>query len=246
MECKLTYLYPDLLNLYGDRGNVAAAMRTAGQMGVDLTISRVDDLDAPIDFSGSDLLLLSPGELSTFPLIIERLQRDRDALQAYIEAGGYILALGSSACIFADEIRRIFRPSYKGLGIGRYDCAEREAAYGDDLIFTCTPAGVERKVAGSQIQMIDLLPKEGCEVFGHLLYGYGNNHTDGEGTRYKNLITTNTLGPLFVKNPWFFADILRDILVRKGAEAPELPDFPLETDSLAAVEAFNLSKKSEL
>ncbi|MGI6269117.1 MAG: hypothetical protein ACOYKJ_01055 [Candidatus Howiella sp.] len=246
MECKLTYLYPDLLNLYGDRGNVAAAARTAEKMGVAFSFERVDDFDTPIDFAGSDLLLFSPGELSTFPRIIERLERDRAALEEYIESGKYILAIGGAACIFADVVNRVFRPSYQGLGLGLYDCAEREAAYGDDLIFTCSPAGTERKVAGSQIQMMDLLPKKGCEVFGHLLYGYGNNHTDGEGIRYKNLIVTNTLGPLLVKNPWVFADILRDILTKKGAEVPALPDFSLEERSLAAVEAFNLAKKSEL
>lgn len=148
MECKLTYLYPDLLNLYGDRGNVAAAARTAEKMGVAFSFERVDDFDTPIDFAGSDLLLFSPGELSTFPRIIERLERDRAALEEYIESGKYILAIGGAACIFADVVNRVFRPSYQGLGLGLYDCAEREAAYGDDLIFTCSPAGTERKVAG--------------------------------------------------------------------------------------------------
>lgn len=246
MECKLTYLYPDLLNLYGDRGNLAAAARTAERMGVALSVERIDDLEQPIDFSGSDLLLFSPGELSTFPCIIERLRRDRAALEKYIEDGRYILAIGSAACIFADEVKRIFRPSYKGLGLGKYSCVEREAPYGDDLIFTCAPAGIERKVAGSQIQMIDLIPDQECEIFGKLIYGYGNNHTGGEGTRYKNLITTNALGPLLIKNPWFFADILCDILAGKGADVPAVPAFLLEERSLAAVEAFNLSKKSNL
>ena len=52
---------------------------------------------------------------------------------------------------------------------------------------------------------------------GTTIYGMGNNNSGNEGARWNNLIYTNCLGPLFVKNPWFAEAILKDILQQKGA-----------------------------
>lgn len=244
-KIKLTYLYPDICGLYGDRGNVMALRRVCEQMGLDCEIERIDNTDQSIDFEGSDILFLSPGELSVFPSVIAALEKNRAALDKFLDEGKYFFAIGSAACVFADEVKRPSRPSYAGLGLGGFDCTERDMIYGDDLIFTCRPTDAEREVAGIQIQTVDIQPKSGAEPFGTVTYGYGNNHGKTEGIRYKNLIITNTLGPAFVKNPWLWADVLADIAVKKGAEVT-MPSFELEHKSLAAVKAFNAGKKTNL
>lgn len=244
-KIKLTYLYPDICGLYGDRGNVLAFRRVCEQMGLEAEIERIDNTDRPIDFEGSDILFLSPGELSVFPSVIAALGERREALEKFLDEGKYFLAIGSAACVFADEVKRAARPSYQGLGIGGFDCVERDMIYGDDLIFTCRPADTEREVAGIQIQTVDIHQKSGSEPFGTVTYGYGNNHGSAEGVRRKNLIITNALGPALVKNPWLWADILADIAAKKGAEVT-MPDFALEYKSLAAVKDFNAGKKTNL
>lgn len=244
-KIKLTYLYPDICGLYGDRGNVLAFRRVCEQMGLEPEIERIDNTDQTIDFDGSDILFLSPGELSVFPSVIAALEKNRAALDQFLAEGKYFFAIGSAACVFADEVRRAARPSYPGLGIGGFDCVERDMIYGDDLIFTCRPTDTEREVAGIQIQTVDIHPKAGSTPFGAISYGYGNNHSQTEGIRHKNLIVTNALGPAFVKNPWLWADILADIAAKKGAEVT-MPEFELEKKSLAAVKAFNAGKKTNL
>lgn len=244
-KIKLTYLYPDICGLYGDRGNVLAFQRVCGQMGLEAEVERIDNTDQAIDFEGTDIFFLSPGELSVFPSVIAALEKNRAALDSFLARGGYFFAIGSAACVFADEVQRLSRPSYAGLGIGGFDCAERDMIYGDDLIFTCRPTGAEREVAGIQIQTVDIHPKAGAEPFGTIVYGYGNDHSKAEGIRHKNLIITNALGPAFVKNPWLWADVLANIAAKKGAETAT-PAFELEKKSLAAVKAFNAGKKTNL
>ena len=247
MTLRMLYLFPDLCGLYGDRGNIAAVRRLCDTLGITLELTRVENPDDDFDLDGADLVFLSPGEMSVFPPIIDALNRRREALDRFLDDGKYFFAVGTAACVFADRVHRLTRPSYDGLGIGHFDCTERDMIYGDDLIFTCTPAGTAREVAGCQVQTMDITPKDGSEPFGKIVYGYGNNHTDTEGIRYKNLIITNALGPVVVKNPWIFADILADIAAKKG-ETLDLSklDFTLEEQSFAAVKEFNQTKKTNL
>lgn len=247
MKLKLTYLYPDLCGLYGDRGNIMAIQRICSALGIELEITRVENPDDEIDFAGSDIIFISPGELSVFPPIIEALDKNREKLDEYIDSGKYIFAVGTAACIFADKVNRVSRPSYEGLGIGHFECKEREMIYGDDIIYSCTPTDVTREVAGCQVQTMDIIPKFDAEPFGKIIYGYGNNHSKNEGIRYKNVIITNALGPVVVKNPWIFADIIEDITDKKGEKADIAAlDFSLEEQSFAAVKEFNLTKKTNL
>lgn len=245
MKIKLTYLYPDLCGLYGDRGNAMAIKRLCEKLNLSLQIDRVNDIGDRIDFDHTDLMLLSPGELSTFPNIVEDLKANIEALKAYIESGGYFFAIGSSACVFAKRVNRINRPSYQGLDIGYFDCQERKSIYGDDLIFTCEMVNQKREVSSSQIQTVDILASHQSQRFGKIVYGYGNHHNTDEGIRYKNLIITNALGPLFVKNPWILLDVIADIVQKKGEKLDTSKiNFFLEKKSFEVSKKFNLHKKT--
>ena len=247
MTVNILWMYPDLLNLYGDRGNIMAIKRICESLGADANIIRIDSVDDDTDFENSDLMLFSPGELTTVSAITDALREKIDAIKEYVENEKYILSIGTSAAIFGGEVKRLDRPSFNGLGIGRYDMFEREAIYGDDLIFSCTPTDLSWEVAGSQIQIADMTLHEGAKEFGEIIYGYGNAHDGREGSRYKNFITTNALGPVFVKNPWIIADIIADILRKKGQEVnPSDLSFELEQKSLAAIKRFNKNKKTNL
>ena len=247
MTVNIIWMYPDLLNLYGDRGNIMALSRICESLGATANITRIDSVKADIDFENTDIMLFSPGELSTVSVITEALRQKTDKIKEYIENDRYILSIGTSAAIFGNTVTRRDRPSFKGLGIGQYDMAEKEAIYGDDLIYSCTPVDLEWEVAGNQIQIVDTILKEGAEAFGKIIYGYGNMHDGREGSRYKNLITTNALGPALVKNPWIIADIISDILKKKGHETqPTELDFEIEKKSLNAIKRFNHNKKTNL
>ena len=158
-----------------------------------------------------------------------------------------MLVIGSSAAIFAKEVNRIGRHSYSGVNIGNFSCNERELIYGDDLIYKMKNNDEELEIIGSQIQLFDIISDKNFNPVGEITYGYGNNHNDQEGIRYKNLIITNLVGPIFVKNPWLAKNIILDICSKKGYKVKDKElDFSLEEKSKDAIIRFNFEKETEL
>ena len=218
----LAWMYPDCLNLHGERGSIQALMRIGEKMGLQMELLRIPDFNDPIPFDRIDLMVLLPGELRLMPALVQALDRRREALTDYLQRGGWLVAMGTTGLIFGREVRREDGTVLQGLGLLDLTAREREYVLGDDL-HVRLPDGME--LAGCQIQMADV---HAAAPLGHVLWGRGNDGSGAEGARFKNLVYTNCLGPLFVKNPWWGQAILRDI-----AEKRSLPVKDPEPDELA-------------
>lgn len=237
---KLTvgWMYPNLLNLHGERGSVQALVRVGNRMGLEIDVRRIEDFDDPIPFDELDLMIFLPGEIATFRHLVPALQRQAEALQAYLAQGSYLLALGTSGLMFGKSILREDGSIQEGLGLLDMTATERKYVWGDDLHFRIH--GSDMEIAGSQIQMADVNAKE---PLGQTLYGMGNNNTGAEGARKDNLIYTNCTGPLFVKNPWFAAQILQDVAQKKGFEFQEAVPDQIAKDSFDSTLRFIKTKQ---
>ena len=203
------WMYPNLLNLHGERGSIQAFMHVAKQLGIDVEVRRIEDFDDEVPFSELDCLIFLPGEISVFQYLIPALNRQRDALDAYLNSDGYLLALGTTVLMFGNKIDREDGSTIDCLQYLDMTAHERKYVWGDDLHFRMD----DMELAGSQIMMADIATSS---PLGVTFYGRGNNATGSEGARWKNLIYTNCLGPLFVKNPWFAERIIRDICQKKS------------------------------
>lgn len=226
--CKLTvgWMYPNLLNLHGERGSVQALEKIGKELGLDMQIRRIEDFDDPIPFDELDLLIFLPGEISTFRHLIPALNQQKAALDRYLNDGGYLLALGTTGLMFGTSILREDGSTVEGLKYLDMTAQERKYVWGDDLYFRIQ--GSQMELAGSQIMMADV---NAASPLGTTIYGRGNDNTGAEGARWNNLIYTNCLGPLFVKNPWFAESILRDICQKKSIEITGKADHKIAEDS---------------
>ena len=84
MKLTIGHLYPDLLNLYGDRGNIQCLMKRCQWRGIEAeTIAY--EMNDRIDFSGLDIVLLGGGSDREQMLVSEKLKEIRDDFQAYVE-----------------------------------------------------------------------------------------------------------------------------------------------------------------
>ena len=232
------WMYPNLLNLHGERGSVQALMEIGKQLGIDVEVRRIEDFDDPIPFSELDLLMFLPGEIGEFPYIMEGLRRQEAELTAYIENGGYVLAIGTTGLMFGKSILREDGSELECLGCLDLTAKERKYVFGDDLYFRTVGGGLE--LIGSQIQMADV---EAAHPFGETIYGMGNNRSGAEGARQGNLIYTNCLGPLFVKNPRFAEVILKDICRAKGTGIEADGSYPRADASFEATKKFIATKQ---
>lgn len=229
----VAWMYPDLLNLHGERGNAKALEIVSKKMGVKLKIDRIDDLEATVDFDKYDILLFNAGELKTIETISETLKRQKKQLLKYIKDNKVILVTGTTGALFADKIHRK-HSSFEGLNILNMDIQEKDMVIGDDLYYRIG----NMEIMASQIQMVNIQLKK-AKPLGNIFYGYGNCGMDSEGARYKNVVFTNALGPALVKNPWFTEYLIKLSCKNKGIKiGRKRVNYDLEYKSLESAKEF--------
>ncbi len=209
-EIKIGWMYPNLLNLHGERGSVQALVNVGKEMGLNMQVTRIEDFEDTVPFEDLDMLVFLPGEIAVFPNLMEGLRRQKEQLASFIRDGGYVLAIGTTGLMFGNSILREDGTTMDCLGYLDMSARERKYVWGDDLHVQVN--GSQMELIGSQIQMADV---EAAHPFAAVRYGMGNNNSGAEGAREGNVIYTNCLGPLFVKNPWFAEMLLKDICLNK-------------------------------
>ena len=209
----ICHLYPDHLNLYGDRGNMIALTRRAGWHGIDAAVIPVEP-GGPIDFGSCDLLFMGGGQDSDQKLVAEDLMKRRKEMKKAVENGMTVFAVCGS---------------YQLLG-HYYKTPRGDKIGGLDIIDLYTEAGSKRMIGNAVINCYLWEPSltlvgfenhagltylgSSLKPLGKVITGYGNNGSDNtEGAVYKNVIGTYLHGSLLPKNPW-----LTDYLIQKAIE----------------------------
>ena len=238
---KAAWLFPDILYIHGERGNLLALERVAKFAGAEVSVDRIDFDTEGFDPMNYDFIFCPPGEIASFHAVVEWLKPYKAQFEAFMVAGRVMLVTGTSQCIFGGVTKRDDGSSVEGLGLIDCDFTERKLVYGDDLNYMAKFGGEEFEIFGSQIQMMDVESRE--EAFGQLKYGFGNTGKDRtEGSIKKNCIFTNTLGPIMVLNPWLTKKMVQICL--GGAEFDF--DMSLELKSLETKKQFTAGKVTRL
>lgn len=257
MKINIVWLYPDILNLHGDRGNVMALVRIAESMKCDTKLIRVNTGSELPPVKDIDLIVMGAGQLRDIRYVTDDMRSYERELKQYIEDGGYAIVTGSTGCIFGK--RYYLGDGMANDGLDIIDMQARavnrtkmpmltKEVYGDDIYWQ-TEDGME--IIGCQIQRMDFTLGSKAKPLGKLIYGYGNNCKDGsEGARYKNLMLSNTIGPLFAGNPWFGVSIIKGIAETEGEsidcyDEKNLSFMELARVSFAAKKEF-IEKKKKL
>ncbi len=255
MEINIVWLYPDILNLHGDRGNVMALLKIGEAMGLPINLIKAGNADEVPDLESVDLIVMGAGQLRDIDYVKNDMLKYEARLRAYVEQDGYILITGSTGCIFGSKYYLedgkeadglcIFDMEARALNRTKMPMLTKEV-YGDDIYWK-TEDGME--IIGCQIQRMDFKLRGDTQPLGRLVYGYGNNcKDDKEGARYKNVLFTNTVGPLLSCNPWLGIKILKAIAEKKEMEIAERderkPDyFEMAKHSFLLKKAFIKGKK---
>lgn len=245
-ELKITWMYPDILNLHGDRGNIMALERIGKMLDLKVNIEKIENYAQKIDYDSSDIIFFNPGELKASDTIIEVLKLQKEQLDKYIEAGKMIILIGTSGSIMAKEIIRKDGTKINGLGYLDMICQERELIYGDDIHFVLKE-DLNIEIMGCQIQVVDTYLNSEISL-GVVEYGRGNAGKDvrSEGAKYKNVIFTNALGPVLVKNPWYTEMLIKTAMKNKGIYIKKVinkEEYDYEYHSLDCIKKFIENKE---
>lgn len=226
------WLYPDIMNIHGGRGDIMGLFNMCNYLGIPVEIRRVDRLEDKIGWNWAHFAYITAGDLNCVPSVIEALNNQKEDLEEFVRLKRTFIANGSSGAVLADKIRYTDGRVVKGLGLLKMAWTERDSVWGDDIWIKADACNNEEasgniEVIGIQIQVADVELMDGQESFGRLVYGRGNNGSTEnggsglEGARTENIIYTCVLGPLMTKNPVLAADLLLKAAEREGIERKE-------------------------
>ena len=219
MKITIGHLYPDLLNLYGDRGNIACMMKRCQWRGIEAEMIEFNTGDE-IDFCGLDIVLLGGGSDREQAIVCQNLLRIRDQFQEYVEDDGVVIAV----CGGYQLLGRYYKTDdgmIEGLNLVDIYTEQEEGRLIDNIVLQSELAdmpvvGFENH--GGRTYINDNKP------FGKVLYGSGNDGKSGyEGVVYKNVIGTYLHGPLLPKNPQICDYLIQRALERKYGPMTLLP-----------------------
>ena len=229
----IAHLFPDLLNLYGDGGNVRILEQRLRWRGISVEVKRVNHGQA-IDLSGVDLVMLGGGPDREQRLASAELMNMREQLHAYVEDGGVLLAICGGYQILGHEWL-LGDEVVQGLGIVDMTTERAAGGSGDRLIDNIVLASplAKRPVVGYENHAGRTHLGAGVEPFGAVASstGHGNNDADKQdGVRYKNVVGTYLHGPLLAKNPEVADDLLARALQRLASRTgqPAIELAPLD------------------
>ena len=238
----IAHLFPDLLNLYGDGGNVRVLEHRMAARGIPFRVVRVNHGET-IDLSQVDLVFLGGGPDREQRLASSELLRMAPDLREFVETDGALLAICGgyqilgSKWLLGDE-------TVDGLRVLDIE-TRRPGTSADRLIdnIVLRSSVASRPIVGFENHAGRTFLGEGVEPFGQVAStcGHGNNDSDGaDGVLYKSTIGTYLHGPLLAKNPevadWLLARALERRAARAGVPARELAPI----DDVAEVNANEL------
>jgi len=205
---RVGHLYPEYLNIYADRGNIAVFERRAAARGHELRVEPVS-IGTPLEPGGHDLLYVGGGQDREQAMIAPDLARHGEALREAVDGGAALLAVCGGYQLLGRGYRGRDGSWLAGAALFPHETHAGETRMIGDVLLESTLAEEPRRtIAGFENHAGRTVLDQGAEPLGRVVSGYGNDGTSGyEGCRVERALGTYLHGPLLPRNPWL-ADLL--------------------------------------
>ena len=219
MRVKVGHLYPDYLNIYADRGNIAVLRARARVRGHELEVVPIGLGDLVPD--DVDLFYIGGGQDREQVLVAADLVTKAEALSDAVAAGSAFLAVCGGYQLLGRFYRDRSGEELPGIGLLPLHTVAGERRMIGDVLLDCSWAG--KTLAGFENHAGRTHLDAGAEPLGRVLAGHGNDGSSGyEGCRRGRVYGTYLHGPLLPRNPWFADRVLADALAHRTGEDIEL------------------------
>ena len=197
---RILYLYPQLMNLYGEYGNLAVLKKHLEDQGYAVEIDR-KEINDPFDLEDYDMVYMGSGMEKNLKIALKELMKYRHFFKKAVDQGKVILFTGNAMELMGKKI-----DDEEALGLIDFYAETTEKRYTGDVI-------VKNEQLG---ELVGFINKSSLITGGSdsRLFDYVFRHSelpdnDYEGYRYRNLFGTHLLGPVLVKNPTFLELIMK-------------------------------------
>ncbi len=233
MEVRIAHLYPSLMNIYADRGNIITLAMRCAWRGIEVLVDEFGIGETP-SWDDYDFYYLGGGQDREQQLVCRDLAAKREGLAEAVERGAVLLSICGGYQLLGDYYRTGAGETMEGIGLFRaHTVAGRRRCIGN-IVVEADIGGSRLVLAGFENHSGKTFLDPGQQALGRVLTGFGNNAEDGlEGIVYRNAIGTYMHGPLLPKNPgltdWLLA---RSLEHRQGQAIGKASPLPALDDSL--------------
>ena len=227
---RIAHLYPSLLNVAGDGGNLMAIQRRCAWRGI-ATETDAIDLGQTADFSAYDVVLFHGGQDVEMAVAARDLSSKTPSLKDAADAGVIIFAVCAGLQLLGHRYIPSIGEPMIGAGILDLETRGGPQRFMQHAACDVTLRGESRLVVGFENHsgLTELGP--GAQPFGRVVAGAGNNGKDGaEGARRDNVFATYLHGPVLPKNPWLTDQLICLALERKTGQPIALTPLVDETE----------------
>lgn len=237
------HLYPDLLNLYGDKGNIAVLTKRCEWRGVQAKVKTLCEGGTP-DFSDVDIVLLGGGSDREQLLVSKHRDEVAAPLKEYVEHGGVTLAV----CAGYQLMGNFYEAGGERIpcfGVLDIDTVSGEGRLIGNIAVEATLGGKPVTLAGFENHggRTDI---KNHTPLGRVGFGFGSDGSGTyEGVAYKNTVATYLHGPVLPKNPELADYLIETALQKKypGAFESGLP--PLDDAMEWKAKTFLMERESK-
>jgi lipid II isoglutaminyl synthase (glutamine-hydrolysing) len=236
MKLVVGHLYPEYLNIYADRGNIAVLERRTAWRDIELDYRTIGLRDR-VDPAQHDLYYVGGGQDREQALIAPDLAAKGPALKEAVAAGAAFLAVCGGYQLLGHFYRDRSGAELPGIGLLPHHTVAGDRRMIGDVLLECElDPGEPRTLAGFENHAGRTHLDEGADPLGRVVAGFGNNGQDGfEGCRVAGAVGTYLHGPLLPRNPWLADWLIGRALARRLGEVPRLEPLPDDLEGSAQV-----------
>ena len=219
MKINILCLYYDLMNLYGDTGNVKVLKYHLDQLKINYNVDYLS-IDDKLDFSKYDLVLIGAGTEENREICLNHILKYKKELEKAIDSNKFFLVTGNALGLFGKKLY-----DEKALGIFDFEVLKSEERISKEVILEndiCSP--------------IYGFMNHSDEVINNNKPLFGD-----EGIHYKNFYGTYVVGPIVSRNPEFLEYFLKELLLFKDKKY-KFKDLNLSLDKKAHEEFIEFKK----
>ncbi len=240
---RICHLYPELMNIYGDRGNVIALERRCAWRGIRVEVSRLSIGD-PLDPTSFDLFFIGGGQDREQMLVCEDLSSEKGAaLRQAVEEGAALLSICGGYQLLGKSFLTWTGEYLPGIGLFDAETVGGDTRFIGNVAVRCTLEGAEGILVGFENHSGRTRLGPGCRPLGKVVYGHGNNGVDNtEGCVYRHALGTYLHGSLLPKNP-LLADWLILQALRRRYDLEALPPLDDTLEEAAHRAALRLTRE---
>ena len=234
---KILHWYYDLMNLYGDYGNLEVLRKHLEDQGFEPVVEK-KTIHEEVNIESYDMIYIGSGTEKKQELVREDILRFRKDLRMYIEEEGILLATGNAMELFGKTV-----DTRECLGFLPFDTGLTKDRYTGDVILHNEEMG---DIVGFINKCSLIAGGEKEKLFDYVFRDANLKDNDYEGYEYKNLIGTHVIGPVLVKNPAFMKKI---VLLLGKKNDPDFQykeiEYPFEEDSYQVTHKALLERRGK-